>query len=93
MFPSYPLDNARFHEFFLRLFLFSFRDYRYLTFVNCCLYIFLLSFIAVVAMASNGVARRGRVAVLLGAQWGDEGKGKIIDYLIDHDKVREILVI
>lgn len=44
-------------------------------------------------MASNGVARRGRVAVLLGAQWGDEGKGKIIDYLIDHDKVREILVI
>ncbi|KAF8381332.1 adss-1, partial [Pristionchus pacificus] len=42
---------------------------------------------AVVAMASNGVARRGRVAVLLGAQWGDEGKGKIIDYLIDHDKL------
>lgn len=27
------------------------------------------------------------VSVLLGAQWGDEGKGKIIDYLINHDKV------
>lgn len=27
------------------------------------------------------------VTVLLGAQWGDEGKGKIIDYLIFKDKV------
>lgn len=27
------------------------------------------------------------VTVLLGAQWGDEGKGKIIDFLIDHNKV------
>jgi len=25
--------------------------------------------------------------VLLGAQWGDEGKGKVIDYLINNDKV------
>jgi adenylosuccinate synthase len=28
------------------------------------------------------------VSVLLGAQWGDEGKGKIIDFLIEHDQVR-----
>lgn len=28
------------------------------------------------------------VAVLLGAQWGDEGKGKLIDFLIDQEKVR-----
>ncbi|CAD5210271.1 unnamed protein product [Bursaphelenchus okinawaensis] len=27
------------------------------------------------------------VAVLLGAQWGDEGKGKIIDFLIDNEKI------
>lgn len=27
------------------------------------------------------------VTVLLGAQWGDEGKGKIIDFLIQHEKV------
>lgn len=27
------------------------------------------------------------VAVLLGAQWGDEGKGKLIDFLIDNEKV------
>lgn len=27
------------------------------------------------------------VSVLLGAQWGDEGKGKIIDYLIENHKV------
>lgn len=26
----------------------------------------------------------GAVSVLLGAQWGDEGKGKIIDYLIEN---------
>jgi adenylosuccinate synthase len=25
--------------------------------------------------------------VVLGAQWGDEGKGKVIDFLIDHRKV------
>jgi adenylosuccinate synthase len=27
------------------------------------------------------------ITVLLGAQWGDEGKGKIIDFLIQHNKV------
>ena len=27
--------------------------------------------------------KNGAVTVLLGAQWGDEGKGKIIDYLIE----------
>ncbi|EGT43681.1 hypothetical protein CAEBREN_17239 [Caenorhabditis brenneri] len=27
------------------------------------------------------------VSVLLGAQWGDEGKGKIIDYLIENHKI------
>jgi adenylosuccinate synthase len=27
------------------------------------------------------------VTVLLGAQWGDEGKGKIIDFLINNDQV------
>ncbi|KAE9550620.1 hypothetical protein FO519_006163 [Halicephalobus sp. NKZ332] len=27
------------------------------------------------------------VTVLLGAQWGDEGKGKIIDFLIQHNQV------
>ncbi|CAI4223199.1 unnamed protein product [Auanema sp. JU1783] len=31
--------------------------------------------------------RAGGVSVLLGAQWGDEGKGKIIDYLIENYKV------
>ncbi|VDN06207.1 unnamed protein product [Thelazia callipaeda] len=30
------------------------------------------------------------VTVLLGAQWGDEGKGKIIDYLIAKDKVQVV---
>lgn len=27
------------------------------------------------------------INVLLGAQWGDEGKGKIIDFLIGHKDV------
>jgi len=27
---------------------------------------------------------RGKTAVIVGAQWGDEGKGKIVDYLSDH---------
>ncbi len=27
------------------------------------------------------------VTVVLGAQWGDEGKGKIVDYLIDKEHV------
>ncbi|KAK6758899.1 hypothetical protein RB195_016246 [Necator americanus] len=30
----------------------------------------------------------GTVSVLLGAQWGDEGKGKIIDYLIEKNDVK-----
>ncbi|VDM70992.1 unnamed protein product [Strongylus vulgaris] len=30
----------------------------------------------------------GTVSVLLGAQWGDEGKGKIIDYLIENYDVQ-----
>ncbi|VDK62397.1 unnamed protein product [Anisakis simplex] len=33
-------------------------------------------------------ADKAPVTVLLGAQWGDEGKGKIIDYLIAKDKVQ-----
>ncbi|KAI6215934.1 Adenylosuccinate synthetase [Aphelenchoides besseyi] len=27
------------------------------------------------------------VSVILGAQWGDEGKGKVIDFLINHEKI------
>ncbi|KAK6043230.1 hypothetical protein COOONC_19266, partial [Cooperia oncophora] len=34
------------------------------------------------ALMSPGV---GTVSVLLGAQWGDEGKGKVIDYLIENN--------
>lgn len=30
---------------------------------------------------------KGPVTVLLGAQWGDEGKGKVVDYLIAKDEV------
>ncbi|KAK6030949.1 adenylosuccinate synthase [Ostertagia ostertagi] len=30
----------------------------------------------------------GTVSVLLGAQWGDEGKGKVIDYLIENNDVQ-----
>lgn len=33
---------------------------------------------------------KGTVTVLLGAQWGDEGKGKIVDYLIAKDKVQVV---
>ncbi|KAI3416054.1 Adenylosuccinate synthetase [Globodera pallida] len=39
----------------------------------------------------NGTLTNGRrdcgVTVLLGAQWGDEGKGKVLDFLIGHHKV------
>jgi hypothetical protein len=35
----------------------------------------------------SGVSAKGTVSVLLGAQWGDEGKGKIIDYLIENYNV------
>lgn len=34
-------------------------------------------------MSGDGQSSRNNVSVLLGAQWGDEGKGKIIDYLIE----------
>uniref|UniRef100_A0A915BT86 Adenylosuccinate synthetase n=1 Tax=Parascaris univalens TaxID=6257 RepID=A0A915BT86_PARUN len=34
------------------------------------------------------LAEKAPVTVLLGAQWGDEGKGKIIDYLISKNKVQ-----
>src|ERR1035438_3105784 len=30
---------------------------------------------------TSGKASRGRTAVIVGAQWGDEGKGKIVDVL------------
>jgi adenylosuccinate synthase len=30
---------------------------------------------------SRGKTSRGRTAVIVGAQWGDEGKGKIVDVL------------
>lgn len=40
------------------------------------------------ASEQNGtLAQPGSVTVLLGAQWGDEGKGKVIDFLIGHNKV------
>lgn len=38
-------------------------------------------------MAVVSSANKSRVTVVLGAQWGDEGKGKIVDYLIDKDGV------
>ncbi|HEY6271386.1 MAG TPA: adenylosuccinate synthetase, partial [Terriglobales bacterium] len=28
--------------------------------------------------------KRGKTAVIIGAQWGDEGKGKIVDVLSHH---------
>ena len=31
--------------------------------------------------------KRGKAAVIVGAQWGDEGKGKIVDVLSDHFSV------
>lgn len=39
------------------------------------------------------LADKAPVTVLLGAQWGDEGKGKIIDYLISKNKVLIVLII
>jgi hypothetical protein len=33
---------------------------------------------------SNGIESRQRVSVVLGAQWGDEGKGKLVDLLAEH---------
>ena len=31
--------------------------------------------------------KRGKTAVIVGAQWGDEGKGKIVDVLSDNFSV------
>jgi adenylosuccinate synthase len=36
------------------------------------------------APASTPAERRGRNVVVIGTQWGDEGKGKIVDWLTDH---------
>jgi adenylosuccinate synthase len=33
------------------------------------------------------IVNRGKTAVIVGAQWGDEGKGKIVDVLSDHFSV------
>ncbi len=35
-------------------------------------------------MQSIPVARSGRNVVVIGTQWGDEGKGKVVDWLTDH---------
>ena len=32
-------------------------------------------------MATNGASTRNTATVVLGSQWGDEGKGKIVDLL------------
>jgi adenylosuccinate synthase len=29
---------------------------------------------------------KGRNVVVIGTQWGDEGKGKVVDWLTDHAK-------
>lgn len=36
---------------------------------------------------SNGHQVNNRVKVVLGAQWGDEGKGKLVDLLAEHADV------
>ena len=33
------------------------------------------------ATRNDGAGKKSEVAVILGAQWGDEGKGKIVDLL------------
>ncbi len=33
---------------------------------------------------ATGSAARGRNVVVVGTQWGDEGKGKVVDWLTDH---------
>ena len=35
-------------------------------------------------MQAANVAPRGRNVVVVGTQWGDEGKGKLVDWLTDH---------
>jgi adenylosuccinate synthase len=32
----------------------------------------------------QGKTVRGRNVVVVGTQWGDEGKGKVVDWLTDH---------
>ena len=32
----------------------------------------------------SGSERGGRNVVVVGTQWGDEGKGKVVDWLTDH---------
>ena len=34
--------------------------------------------------ANAGAAKSGRNVVVVGTQWGDEGKGKVVDWLTDH---------
>src|SRR5579884_4264819 len=38
-------------------------------------------------LAQEYALKRGRTAIIVGAQWGDEGKGKIVDVLSDHFQV------
>ena len=35
----------------------------------------------------SGILKTGKTAVVVGAQWGDEGKGKIVDVLSERFKV------
>ena len=35
-------------------------------------------------MATNGHCENNKVKVVLGAQWGDEGKGKLVDLLAEN---------
>ena len=52
-------------------------------------YLLIESKLRSMATIPNGwaAAQGSPVTVLLGAQWGDEGKGKIIDFLIQHNQV------
>jgi adenylosuccinate synthase len=35
-------------------------------------------------MQQGNTSARGRNVVVVGTQWGDEGKGKVVDWLTDH---------
>ena len=35
-------------------------------------------------MQANDTVKKGRNVVVVGTQWGDEGKGKVVDWLTDH---------
>lgn len=41
---------------------------------------------ASVANSGQATAQSGRNVVVVGTQWGDEGKGKIVDWLTDHSQ-------